>query len=76
MSNYFYVSDDNPDGAMIAKSASKKVGFFGATPVIQQDDCTAITLSTVASSYLTDATAMKIAINQMRDTLNNLGLTA
>ena len=71
----FKVSDNCPDGALVGNSASSKVGFFGATPVVQQTSATAITLSTTGD-VAADSTAIKTAINTIRTDLINLGLTA
>lgn len=30
-----YLSDDNPDGAMVGGGATEKVGFWGTTPAVQ-----------------------------------------
>ena len=55
-----------PAGCMIGKSATEKVGFFGATPVVQQ--------TTVAAA--TDAATCITTANACRTTLRNLGLMA
>jgi len=67
--------DAGGDGLVIGSSTGK-ISFFGGTPVGIQDDCTNITLSTTASSYLTDMTAVRIAINQLSDALGNLHVVA
>ncbi len=53
-------------GLVIAASATEKVGFFGATPVVQQ--------TTVAAA--TDATTVITTANACRTALRNLGLMA
>lgn len=35
MSTYLHLSDGRPDGALLGQNAADKVGFHGATPVIQ-----------------------------------------
>jgi len=64
--DYEQLSYGAPDGCMIGKSATEKVGFFGATPVVQQ--------ATVAAA--TDATTVIVTANACRTALRNLGLMA
>ncbi len=64
--DYEQVTYNSPAGAQIGKSATEKVGFFGATPVVQQD--------TVAAA--TDATTVITTANACRTALRNLGLMA
>ena len=54
------------DGTTISTAASDKLGFFGATPVVQQ-------ASTAAA---TDATTAIALANALRTGLLNLGLIA
>ena len=71
----FKVSDNCPDGALVGNSATSKVGFFGATPVVQQTAPSLITLSTTGDSAA-DATAFRNAINTLISDSTNLGLMA
>lgn len=64
--DYEQVTYNGPAGAQIGSSASEKVGFFGATPVVQQ--------ATVAAA--TDATTVITTANACRTALRNLGLMA
>lgn len=60
------ISDGNDDGTMIGQSANDKVGFHGATPVVQ-------------ASHIADATDAATAITQVNAViaaLEALGLTA
>lgn len=41
MATYEQVTYNSPDGAQIGVSATEKVGFFGATPVVQPTALTA-----------------------------------
>lgn len=41
-----HLSDGNPDGTMLGQAAADKVGFFGATPVVQ----VAVTVNTTATA--------------------------
>ncbi len=64
--DYEQVTYNGPAGAQIGSSATEKVGFFGATPVVQQ--------ATVAAA--TDATTVITTANACRTALRNLGLMA
>lgn len=65
--DYEQVTYNSPTGAMIGQSATEKVGFFGATPVVQQ----AIT----AVATATETTALnETKIDRLYAALINLGL--
>lgn len=66
MATYERLDYGSPDGCMIGGAATDKVGFFGATPVVQQN--------TVAAA--TDATTVIVTANACRTALRNLGLMA
>jgi hypothetical protein len=36
MATYEQVTYNSPDGALIGNAASEKIGFYGATPVVQR----------------------------------------
>jgi hypothetical protein len=58
------ISDANGDGVVLGQSATDKVGFFGATPVVQP-------------AAIADATDAATAITQINDViaaLEELGL--
>jgi len=65
MATYEQLTYNSPDGAQIGKSATEKVGFFGATPVVQQTGCA---VPTDLATSITAITALRLA-------LNNLGVT-
>lgn len=80
-----YLTDKNPDGSVIGQDATDKVGFFGATPVVQQSFVTAVTDNTVISvagsacfGYQTSEQASQIikSINGLRTALINVGIIA
>lgn len=58
------VTYNSPDGAQIGKSTTEKVGFFGATPVVQQ----------TGPEVPTDLATSITAITAIRTALINLGL--
>lgn len=66
MATYERLDYGSSDGCQIGGAATDKVGFFGATPVVQQ--------ATVAAA--TDATTVIVTANACRTALRNLGLMA
>ena len=75
------LDDGNPDGCKIGGAATDKVGFYGATPVVQQSAGTA-TATTAATSTTpfgfseAQANALVAEVNALRTALTNLGLAA
>jgi homospermidine synthase len=67
-SNYI-LNGDASDGALVGGSAANKVGFYGATPIVQQ--AAIVTIATNATG-----TAISVAVNSIITSLKNLGLTA
>lgn len=45
-----YLGDNNPDGMCVGLSSTEKVGFFGATPVVQQSVTAPATTATTATN--------------------------
>lgn len=43
MATIDYIGDNGPDGSVIAKASTNKIGFYGATPVARQSVPAAIT---------------------------------
>ena len=66
MATYERLDYGSSDGCQIGGAATDKVGFFGATPVVQQ--------ATVAAA--TDATTVIVTANACRTALRALGLMA
>ena len=64
----YKVTDNCPDGALIGNSATSKVGFYGATPVVQQTGATDFAAGDSTNT-------MGAAINAINLALSNLGLT-
>ena len=61
-----YLSKGNDDGTSMSQSASDKISFHGATPVIQQ--------ATAAAG--TDAATTQTLANALRTAMLNYGLIA
>ena len=64
--DYEQVTYNGPEGAQIAKSATEKLGFFGATPVVQ--------IANVVDA--TDAATAITKLNAVIAGLESLGLFA
>ncbi len=65
MPSYEVVGYGSDDGLQVGGTSSAKVGFFGATPVVQQAGVTTVT---------TGETVMAAAINSIISRLEALGL--
>lgn len=61
------LSDGNTDGTIVGQSATDKVSFFGADPVVQQ---TAVTSATATATSAADT------VNAILTRLRTLGLIA
>ena len=76
------IGNDNPDGIVIGQAAASVVGFFGATPVVQQTASTTVTTTGMNSgtsglySTTTLNNAFITAVAGIQTALNNLGLMA
>lgn len=65
--DYEQVTYNSPTGAMVGKSATEKVGFFGATPVVQP------AITAVATATATTA-LNETKINRLYAALRTIGL--
>lgn len=76
MATYEQVTYNSPDGAIIGKSASEKIGFYGKVPVIQRPYSSAVhATSGYASSASFGATQLAIVV-EIANTLVGLGIWA
>ena len=50
-----YLTDNAPDGVVIGQDASEKIGFYGATPIVQTVDTDLVALVTTAATKTTPA---------------------
>ncbi len=66
--DYEQVTYNAPGGAQIGQSATEKVGFYGATPVVQR--ATASTHTTTA--VVTSASYGTLQVAQMQEVMNTL----
>lgn len=69
MADIKYIGDEGSDGIMIGDGATSKVGFFGATPVVQQTAATAFAAGDSTNT-------MGAAINAINTALKNVGIVA
>ena len=66
---HYLFNGDSTDGVQIVGSASNKLGFYGATPIVQASAITALTASPSTAETVA-------AVNSLITALKNLGLTA
>lgn len=69
VSVHYLFNGNSTDGVQICGAASNKLGFYGATPVVQ-----ASAITTIATNAT--GTAISTAVNSIITALQNLGLTA
>lgn len=81
-----YLGDNGPDGVVMGTSATEKIGFFGATPVVKQTSSALANIGTTAdilSSTLIASTtglttagqeAVINAVNAIAEALYSYGL--
>lgn len=68
MTNIRNITDARSDGTNIGQSASDKIGFYGATPVVQR--ATASTHTT--TNVVTSASYGTLQVAQMQEVMNTL----
>ena len=72
--DYEQVTYNSPTGAMIGKSATEKVAFYGSTPVAQRAAAIQANSVVSVSSNITIAASLTAWIVEVTATLNALGL--
>lgn len=73
--DYEQLSYNGAAGCQIGKSATEKVGFYGATPVVQRATATTHTTTNVVTSA-SFGTLQVAQIQEIQNTLIALGLWA
>jgi hypothetical protein len=68
MASYENVDYGSTDGCIIGATAAKKVGFYGATPVVQRATATTHTTTNVVTS----ASYGTLQVAQMQEVMNTL----
>ena len=66
--DYEQLTYNAPTGAQVGKSASEKIGFYGATPVVQRATATTHTTTNVVTS----ASYGTLQVAQMQEVMNTL----
>lgn len=61
------LSDGGPDGTSLGQSATDKIGFYGATPVVKAEAVTALVTTPTATDIAT-------AVNSLISRLQTVGL--
>lgn len=73
--DYEQVTYGSPTGAQIGSSASEKIGFYGATPVVQRATASTHTTTAVVTSA-SFGTLQVSQIQEIQNTLIALGIWA
>lgn len=75
MATFEQVTYNSPDGAIIGADATEKIGFYGATPVVQRATATTHTTTNMVTSASFGATQVAI-VQEIMNTLIALGVWA
>jgi len=75
MPSYENIDYGSTDGCIIGATAAKKVGFYGATPVVQRATATTHTTTNVVTSA-SFGTLQVAQVQEIMNTLAGLGLWA
>lgn len=70
MASYEQVTYNSPDGALMGKDATEKIGFYGTTPVVQR--ATAATHTT--TNVVTSASYGTLQVAQLQEVMNTLAV--
>lgn len=70
----YEVGDNGPDGARLGKDSTKKVGFYGATPIAQPSTYSFATSAVGTASSIDVTTAQKAALIAVMNTFSQLGI--
>lgn len=68
------VTYNSPDGAVIGKSATEKVAFYGAAPIAQRAAAAQATSTVGTASSADVTTGLKAAVIEIMNTMNALGI--
>jgi hypothetical protein len=72
--DYEQVTYNAPAGAQVGQSATEKIGFYGATPVVQRASAFQANSVVSVSSNITVAASLTAWIVEVTATLNALGI--
>jgi hypothetical protein len=76
MATYEQVTYNSPDGAQIGKSATEKVGLYGAVPVVQRPYSSAVHATAGLASSADFGATQLAAVQEIQKTLIGLGVWA
>lgn len=76
MATYEQVTYNSPDGAVIGASASEKVAFYGAVPVVQRPYSSAVHATSALASSTDFGATQLAAVQEIQKTLIGLGVWA
>jgi|GEM_PF-6299565 len=76
MASYEQVTYNSPDGAQIGQSASEKVAFYGAVPVIQRAYSSAVHATSAASVSASFGATQLAILQEIQNTFIGLGIWA
>lgn len=73
--HYLY-DGDSSDGILLGGSATKTIGFYGATPVAQRAYSSAVHATSALASSTDFGTTQLAAVQEIQNTLIGLGIWA
>lgn len=76
MAEYEYVTYNSPDGAIIGKTASDKIGLYGKVPVIQRAYSSAVHATAGLATSASFGATQLAALQEVQLTLIGLGIYA
>jgi hypothetical protein len=74
--DYEQVTYNGPAGAQIGKSATEKIGVYGAVPVVQRPYSSAVHATSALSSSSDFGATQLAAVQEIQKTLIGLGIWA
>ena len=76
MATYEQVTYNSPDGAIIGKSASEKIGFYGKAPAAQRAYSSAVHATSAASVSSSFGATQLAILQELQNTFIALGIWA
>jgi hypothetical protein len=76
MATYETIGYNSPDGAIICRTATDKVAFYGAVPVVQRPYSSAVHCTSALASSADFGATQLAAVVEIQKTLVGLGVWA
>lgn len=76
MASYENLDYGSPDGALIGRTAAKKVAFYGKAPVAQRAYTAAVHATSALATSASFGATQLAAIQEIQNTLTGLGIWA